>query len=89
MYIKCNYDIYASSLVKYIISFRNENHFHEEIVETIYDRLYKVFKPDELLVCAKYTRRGGIDINPMRASKKEILHKDFISGKIHHKTLQQ
>ncbi len=61
------------ALLKYIISFRNENHFHEEICETIYTRLHQKFKPAELAVSCIYTRRGGIDICPVRASKNELL----------------
>ncbi len=54
------------SLLKYIISMRKEQHFHEEICENIYNDLYLKFKPSELLVQCLYTRRGGIDINPIR-----------------------
>jgi len=56
------------SLLNYIISFRNENHFHEEVCETIYKRLWDKFDPTSLQVYCKYTRRGGIDINPVRWS---------------------
>lgn len=61
------------SLYKYIISLRNECHFHEEIVETVYMRLLEKFAPRDLGVFACYTRRGGIDINPMRASDISVL----------------
>ena len=61
-----NYD----SLVKYLISFRSEYHFHEECCEMIYKRLYDLLDSDDkLMVCALYTRRGGIDISPVRYSK--------------------
>ena len=56
------------SLLKYIVSFRDECHFHEEICETIYKRLRDVLNPPELVVTCLYARRGGIDINPVRAS---------------------
>ena len=56
------------SLLKYIISFRDECHFHEEICETIYKRLLDTIKPVELCVTCLYARRGGIDINPVRAT---------------------
>lgn len=55
-----------TSLAKYLVSFRNENHFHEEIVETVYARLLEKLQPDYLNVTAFYTRRGGIDICPSR-----------------------
>lgn len=59
-----------SSLLKYLVSFRAEYHFHEECCEMIYKRLYDLLdEGDELLVAALYTRRGGIDISPVRYSK--------------------
>jgi 7-cyano-7-deazaguanine reductase len=61
------------SLLKYIVSFRDECHFHEEICETIYKRLSDVYSPSELCVSCLYVRRGGIDINPVRASSSEML----------------
>ena len=54
------------SLLRHIVSMRKEQHFHEEICENIYNDLYLLFKPTELLVQCLYTRRGGIDINPIR-----------------------
>lgn len=62
------------SLLKYIVSFRDECHFHEEICETIYKRIWDALKPDGLAVKCLYTRRGGIDINPERVSDIEMMH---------------
>lgn len=61
------------SLLKYIVSLRNENHFHEEICEMTYKRLSDLFQPEILMVSCLYTRRGGIDICPVRANKPEFL----------------
>jgi len=61
------------SLLKYIISMRRENHFHEEICECIYKRLYDALPDHEIFVSCLYTRRGGLDINPARASAEEML----------------
>jgi 7-cyano-7-deazaguanine reductase len=61
------------SLLSYLISFRNENHFHEEICEMIYKRLWDTFSPRKLMVSCIYTRRGGIDICPVRASNTALL----------------
>lgn len=61
------------SLLQYIVSFRDECHFHEEICEAIYKRLYDALQPEALRVTCLYARRGGIDINPERASSKELL----------------
>lgn len=61
------------SVLKYIVSLRNENHFHEEICEMIFKRLTDIFHPQALMVCCLYTRRGGIDICPARASSPVFL----------------
>lgn len=63
------------SLLRYIVSFRDENHFHEEVVEMIYQALWSRFSPRKLLVMAFYTRRGGIDINPARANHVALIEK--------------
>jgi 7-cyano-7-deazaguanine reductase len=63
------------SLLQYIVSMRRENHFHEEICECIYKRLFDILQPDDLFVTCLYTRRGGIDINPVRASHYHVMHK--------------
>ncbi len=63
----------TESMLRYIVSFRRENHFHEEIVETVFNDLMRKFKPLQLLVFAQYTRRGGIDINPLRATPEHAL----------------
>lgn len=69
IYYKSQKHITESSLVKYLSSFRSEFHFHEECVEMIFKRLSDILdKGDELFVCALYTRRGGIDICPVRMS---------------------
>lgn len=83
-------EIDEKSLLKYIISFRDECHFHEEICECIYKRLYDVFKPDELMVMCLYARRGGIDICPIRASDRTLLHPSLVNpNNIHVKTSKQ
>ncbi len=71
--------IELSSIMEYLVSFRKENHFHEEVVEMIYKRFLDHFKPEKLMVAAMYTRRGGIDINPIRASHLELIDKVMIS----------
>lgn len=56
------------SVLDYLISFRNKPSFHEHCCETIFSDLKEAFKPDFLTVQCKFTRRGGIDINPIRTS---------------------
>lgn len=56
------------NLLKYIVSLRNHDEFHEHCVERIYIDIKKRCAPEKLCVYARYTRRGGIDINPYRAN---------------------
>lgn len=56
-------------LLKYIISFRNHNEFHEQCIERIFMDIMRTCQPDELTVYGRYTRRGGLDINPYRSTK--------------------
>lgn len=74
IHMKGKKGVTAESLLQYIISMRKENHFHEEICECIYKRLWDLLEPEELLVGCLYTRRGGIDINPVRASSMNLLY---------------
>ena len=70
IYYNSKKHIKEDSLVKYLVSFRSEYHFHEECCEMIYKRLSDILDSDDkLMVCALYTRRGGIDICPVRYSK--------------------
>ncbi|BFT31215.1 NADPH-dependent 7-cyano-7-deazaguanine reductase QueF [Alteromonas sp. D210916BOD_24] len=55
-------------LLKYLISFRQHNEFHEQCVERIFTDLLTHCRPNKLTVCARYTRRGGLDINPFRSN---------------------
>ncbi|MFN7094135.1 MAG: NADPH-dependent 7-cyano-7-deazaguanine reductase QueF, partial [Burkholderiales bacterium] len=55
-------------LLKYVISLRDHNEFHEQCVERIFQDLQKRCNPNQLTVYARYTRRGGLDINPYRTT---------------------
>jgi 7-cyano-7-deazaguanine reductase len=74
IYMKSKNTVDPISLLQYIVSFRDECHFHEEICEAVYKRLLDAISPDELCVRCLYARRGGIDINPERASHEKLLH---------------
>ncbi|MGO2012391.1 NADPH-dependent 7-cyano-7-deazaguanine reductase QueF [Pseudoalteromonas sp.] len=63
--------ICRESLLKYLISFRTHNEFHEQCVERIYCDLMASLNITELEVYARYTRRGGLDINPYRSSQSD------------------
>ncbi|MGM3172893.1 NADPH-dependent 7-cyano-7-deazaguanine reductase QueF [Dickeya lacustris] len=55
------------ALLRYLISFRQHNEFHEQCVERIFNDLKRYCQPQKLSVFARYTRRGGLDINPFRS----------------------
>jgi len=57
-----------AGLLRYLVSFRNHNEFHEQCVERIFMDIWRRCKPAKLAVYARYTRRGGLDINPWRSS---------------------
>ena len=57
-----------AGLLRYIVSFRDHNEFHEQCVERIFMDIWTRCKPVKLAVYARYTRRGGLDINPFRTS---------------------
>jgi len=59
-----------AGFLKYIVSLREHNEFHEQCVERVFMDITRCCKPDELTVYARYTRRGGLDINPWRSSQK-------------------
>lgn len=61
--------INREGLLKYIVSFRNHNEFHEQCIERIFMDIMTFCKPSELTIYGRYTRRGGLDINPVRSTK--------------------
>ncbi|TRX57069.1 NADPH-dependent 7-cyano-7-deazaguanine reductase QueF [Thalassomonas sp. M1454] len=63
--------INQEKLLRYLISFRQHNEFHEQCVERIYTDLLEFCHCSSLSVFARYTRRGGLDINPFRSSQAE------------------
>jgi 7-cyano-7-deazaguanine reductase len=58
--------ILEEGLLRYLIGFRQKGEFHEHCVETIFTDIKRQCKPEKLSVYARYTRRGGLDINPFR-----------------------
>ena len=80
----------ADSLAKYIVSHRTVSHFHEEICEMIFAHLSERFEPEQLMVSCLYTRRGGIDINPIRATHQYLIPEFFTNPEYTiRKTLRQ
>ena len=63
----------VDALAKYIVSHRTVSHFHEEICEMVFKHLMDAYKPEQLMVACLYTRRGGLDINPVRATHQSLI----------------
>ena len=70
------------ALLQYIVSFRNHNEFHEQCVERIYSDLNTALQCQELTVFARYTRRGGLDINPIRSNSKSNINATLLRGRL-------
>lgn len=62
--------INREALLRYIVSFREHNEFHEQCVERIFTDITRYCQPEHLTVFARYTRRGGLDINPYRSTQQ-------------------
>jgi len=60
------------SLLRYLVSFRQHNDFHEQCVERIFCDIMRYCQPQQLTVQAYYTRRGGLDINPYRSNFEQF-----------------
>lgn len=60
--------INREALLRYLVSFRHHNEFHEQCVERIFNDIMRFCQPETLSVYARYTRRGGLDINPWRSN---------------------
>jgi len=61
--------INREALLRYLVSFREHNEFHEQCIERIFMDITRYCQPNSLTVYARYTRRGGLDINPYRSSE--------------------
>lgn len=61
-----------SSLLAYLVSFRQHSDFHEQCVERVFLDVQRLLKPERLTVYARYLRRGGLDINPYRSTENTL-----------------
>jgi 7-cyano-7-deazaguanine reductase len=57
------------ALLRYLVSYREHGDFHEQCVENIFMDIWQRCQPESLTVYARYVRRGGLDINPIRSSR--------------------
>lgn len=66
-------EIIAESLLQYLVSYRNHQGFHEQCVEQIFVDVIKHCQPEQLAVYARFMRRGGLDINPLRSTGEPLI----------------
>ncbi|WP_052365512.1 NADPH-dependent 7-cyano-7-deazaguanine reductase QueF [Halotalea alkalilenta] len=71
----------AATLLAYLVSYRNHQDFHEHCVERIFLDLLERARPERLAVMARYTRRGGLDINPCRATSLDALDPAWLDAR--------
>jgi len=77
IYILTPAKIETKWLRKLLSSFKESGEFHEQCIENIFSKLSKNFPNKNIEVCGRFLRRGGIDINPIRSSKKTLFFKNF------------
>jgi len=77
IYILTPAKIETKWLRKLLSSFKESGEFHEQCIENIFSKLSKNFPNENIEVCGRFLRRGGIDINPIRSSKKTLFFKNF------------
>lgn len=65
------------ALLKYLVSYRQHNDYHENCIERIFCDLNAVFSPQFLTVEANFLRRGGLDINPIRTTENSLNYQNF------------
>jgi len=77
IYILTPVKIETKWLRQLLTSFKESGEFHEQCIENIFSKLNKKFLNQDFEVCGRFLRRGGIDINPVRSTKKTLLFKNF------------
>jgi len=77
IYILTPVKIETKWLRQLLTSFKESGEFHEQCIENIFSKLNKKFPNQDFEVCGRFLRRGGIDINPVRSTKKTLLFKNF------------
>ncbi len=64
--------IEPARLLRYLVSYRNHQAFHETTIERIFTDIWQRCSPERLSVYGRFLRRGGIDINPYRSSEDDV-----------------
>ena len=77
VYIYSDKQISIKWVREYLMSYQDQGDFHEQCIEAIFNDVNDEYNCEHLEVCGRFQRRGGIDINPIRGNKKNILFKNF------------
>ena len=77
IYIYTNTKIDLKWLKSFLVSFKEKGEFHEQCIEDIFASIEKKYPKFYIEVCGRFLRSGGIDINPIRSSKKTFYFKNF------------
>ena len=77
VYIYSDKQISIKWVREYLMSYQDQGDFHEQCIEAIFNDVNDQYNCEHLEVCGRFQRRGGIDINPIRGNKKNILFKNF------------
>ena len=77
IYILSSTKIETKWLRGLLTSFKESGEFHEQCIEDIFSKLHNKYSHEKFEVCGRFLRRGGIDINPVRSSKKSLFFKNF------------
>lgn len=72
--------INSEGLLRYIVSFRSHQEFHEHCIERMFMDIHRQCQPESLTVYGRYTRRGGLDINPVRSTESDL--SDILSTRL-------
>ncbi|MDA0976910.1 MAG: 7-cyano-7-deazaguanine reductase [Proteobacteria bacterium] len=77
IYIYTNAKVDINYIKRFLVSFKEKGEFHEQCIEYIFADLQNKYPCNDFEICGRFLRRGGIDINPIRSSKKKLFFKNF------------
>ena len=77
IYIYTNAKVDINPIKRFLVSFKEKGEFHEQCIEYIFADLQNKYPDYDFEICGRFLRRGGIDINPIRSSKKKLFFKNF------------
>lgn len=85
---KAEKNIHPISLLREVVGMRNSSEFHEPICEQLFQAVFETTPMKDLCIALLYARRGGIDINPIRATSWDLIPESFLNGAVLEKKTQ-